>query len=160
MQSSGSGTTVSRGRWLAALLVLSGALPVLGTIWTRSTNIMKVPRGTREVLPNTAYFTRDWNVAVTAVEVKDDPAPTADMSQPRWVFYYKNTDSEPHYVSITVLCQDIQRKDRARFSYTATLVPNRKEDFPLEISSKIRTPDWKQTVIVKITVDFLSTPSG
>lgn len=160
MRSSGPGSQASPARWVMGLLALAATLPLAGTIWTRSTNVIKIPRGAKETLPNTAYITREWNVVVTGVEVRDDPAPAGEQCLPRWTFYYKNTDSQPHYVAITVQCQDIHRKDRARFTYNATLAPDHKEEFGLEIASKVKVDDWKQTLFVKVTVDFLSTPSG
>lgn len=157
----GSGVFVPRIRRSAVpILLLLGALPLAGTIWTRSTNIIKLPLGAREALPNTLYTARDWSLAITAVEVRDDPAPTADQSQPLWIFYFKNTDSEPHYVSITVQCQDFSRKENGRFTFKATLAPNHKDEFPLGVSAKIRTSDWKRTTFARITVDFLSGPTG
>ncbi len=155
-----TGCQASPAPWVMALLALATAFPVLGTIWTRATNVIKVPRGTRENLPNTAYATREWSTAITSVEVHDDSPLAGDTCLPRWTFFYKNTDSQPHYVTITVLCQDIHRNERARFSYNATLGPDHKEDFGLDVAAKVKCDAWKQTMLVKITVDFLSTPNG
>ena len=45
------------------------SLPALATIWTRSTAIVKVNRGSRTALPNVMYTTREWNVAISGFEV-------------------------------------------------------------------------------------------
>lgn len=142
-----------------ALLVLLLALPATAAIWTRSSNVVKLNRGGRTPLPNALYAARDWNAAVTGFEVKDAP-PAGDMVTPRWHFYYRNTDAEAHYVAITVQCQDSQRRDRMRFSYTATLQPKQEEEAAVEIVSKLRADEWRATVFAKITIDFLSSPTG
>src|SRR5262249_48667593 len=144
----------------AGVLALAVTFPLAGTIWTRSSNIIKLPRGSHETLPNTSYATRDWSIALTSVEVRDDPAPSGGSCLPEWTFFYKNTHSPPHYVTMTVQCQDLQRKERARFSYNATLQGDHKEEFGLEIATKVKCDDWKQTIFVKVTVDFLSGPTG
>lgn len=143
------------------MLVLVFVVSTLdATIWTRGTNIIKLPKGSKEALPNTAYITREWSVSVSSVEVREDPSPGPDNSAPVWTFLYKNTDGAPHYVAITVQCQDLARHDLLKFSSIATLAPNHKDDFPLEITSKVRTSDWKRTMFVRVTVDFLSGPTG
>jgi hypothetical protein len=135
------------------------ALPVLATIWTRSSSVVKVSRSARTPLPNVAYSTREWNIAITSFEVQEWMA-SGDVISPRWIFYYKNTDAEAHYVAITVQCQDAQRRDRTRFGYTATLQPNVKDEASIEIVSKLKSQDWRSTIFARVTVDFLSSPSG
>jgi hypothetical protein len=141
------------------LLALALALPALATIWTRSSNVVKVTKGMRTAIPNATYATREWSLAVTSLEVQEG-ATAGDTVSPRWLFYYKNTDAEQHFVAITVQCQDAQRHDRSRFNYTATLQPNSKEEGSFEIVSKIRAEEWRATIYAKVTIDFLSTPSG
>lgn len=151
---------VPSAHWGVLLLVFAATLPLFGTIWTRGTNIVKVPKGGKEPLPNTAYVTRDWTVSVSSIEVRDDAGTSSDTATAVWTFLYKNTDSAPHYVSITVQCQDLARRDLLKFTSIATLGPNHKDDFPLEITSKVRAAEWKRTMFVRVTVDFLSTPTG
>jgi hypothetical protein len=143
----------------AILLALLAGLPLAGTIWTRSANLIKIPRGVKIPFPNATYSTRDWSVVISSVEVREDSSSGESVS-PKWLFYYKNTDHDPHYVLINVQCQDVSRRDRARFSYTATLLADQKEEAPIEILSKTRTEDWKNASFARITIDFLSTPSG
>ena len=55
-----------RGLQLGALLTLLFiGLPMAGTIWTRSANLIKIPRGVRLPFPNATYSTRDWNLAIS-----------------------------------------------------------------------------------------------
>jgi len=143
---------------LAAALLLA-ALPALATIWTRSMAVVKVPRGARIPLPNVSYSTRDWSEALTAFEVLEGAA-AGEMVSPKWLFHYRNTDSSVHYVAITVQCQDAQRRDRAKFSYTAALAPNVKDEATVEIVSRLRAEDWRETSFARITVDFVSSPGG
>ncbi|MEO6324860.1 MAG: hypothetical protein ABIT01_13350 [Thermoanaerobaculia bacterium] len=145
------------GAGIVAFLLVG--LPLTGTIWTRSANLIKIPRGVKLPFPNATYSTRDWNLAISSVEVREDSS-KGDSVAPKWLFYYKNTDHENHYVLITVQCQDVSRKDRARFSYTATLLADQKDETPIEILSKTKTDDWKNASFARITIDFLSTPNG
>jgi hypothetical protein len=141
------------------LLALALALPALATIWTRSSNIVKVVRGSRVPIPNATYVTREWNLAITGLEVQEGAA-AGDLVTPKWLFFYRNTDGEQHFVAITVQCQDAQRRDRSRFTYTATLAPNTKDEGAIEIVSKIHADEWRTTQFAKVTIDFLSSPAG
>lgn len=142
------------------MLVAFLAFPLFATVWTRSTNLVKIPRGIKQPLPNALYSTREWNLVISSVEVREEGTGTGELVTPKWLFYYKNSDHERHYALITVQCQDTARKDRARFSYTATLLADQKEEASIEIVSKVRGEDWKNASYARITVDFVSTPGG
>jgi hypothetical protein len=147
-------------RWaLLASVLIGWGFPLWGTIWTRSTNLIKIPRGIKLPLPNATYSTRDWNLSIFSIEVKEDPSPSADSVAPKWLFTYKNSDHENHYVLITVQCEDVGRKHKTHFSYTATLLPDQKEA-PIEIFSRTRNDDWRSSIFARVTIDFLSTPTG
>jgi hypothetical protein len=138
-------------------LLLAAELPA--TVWTRSNLMIRIPKGTRVELEGASYSTRDWTVALTALEVKDDRTPVQGMVTPIWVVHYKNTDKEPHFVSLTVRCLDNQRADRARFTMTGTLQPN-PTDGTFEVSAKTRAEEWQVSVWARVLADFLSTPTG
>lgn len=144
---------------LAGGLAVLVALPALATIWTRSTSVVKLNRGSRTPLANATYATREWSVAITGFEAVEGAA-SGDVVSPKWLFFYRNTDAEAHFVAITVQCQDAARKDRSRFAYTATLQPNIKDEASFDIVSKLRADDWRSTQYVKVTIDFVSSPTG
>lgn len=146
------------GRRLAMGVALA-ALPAAAAVWTRSVSLLPIPRGSKQEIKNATYFTRDWSVSVTSVTVRDDVAGGGQVS-PVWIFSYRNTDREPHFVSILVECQDPRRQPTTRYKAIGRLEANRKDDGTLEIILKAPSDDWKRSAFSKITIDFLSGPEG
>ena len=117
---------------------------------------MTIPRTGKEPLAHAAYTTRDWSLTMTAASLVEEPEPP-DSVRVRWLFHYRNSDSQPHYVAITVKYQNAQKKDIAFFTNKGTLEPTLKDqEARLELQAKSRLADWREAVYAKITIDFLS----
>lgn len=144
----------------AGLLALLAATPLLATVWTRSNLTVKIPRGGRVELENASYAARDWSVALTELEVREDSRSAQGIVAATWSFRYTNTDKEPHYVLVTVKCLDAKRVERSRFATKATLQADQPDGARVEIVAKLREEDWKSSTWAKIVVDFLSSPEG
>lgn len=147
-------------RAVAALLALLVASPLPATVWTRSNLTIRIPKGSRAQLENVSYSARDWTVALTAVEVREDARPAQGTVTAVWVFHYTNTDKEPHYVALSVKCLDAKRNERTRFATTATLQADRPNGGHVEILARTREDDWNLSAWAKVVVDFLSSPEG
>lgn len=145
---------------LLALALATAASPVPAAVWTRSVNVVPIPRGSKQEFKNASYFTRDWTVAVTSVSVKDDATAAGSVVAPVWIFNYRNTDREAHYVAISVECRDPRHQPTVRYKAVARLEPDRKDDTPLEVVLKVPSDDWKRSAFSKVTIDFLSGPDG
>jgi hypothetical protein len=144
---------------LAAVALLA-ALPALATIWTRSTSLIKVPRGgAKEALQHAVYTTREWSVEVVDA-VTEEEAPSGQQLGVKWIFEYRNSDAVPHHVSVTVQYQDAFKASRGQFGAKVTLAPTGKDTGRFEVPTKCRTDDWHWAVLARVTIDFLSTPNG
>lgn len=144
----------------AGLLALLMATPLLATVWTRSTLTVKIPKGGRVELENASYAARDWSVALTAVEVREDSRSAQGVMAATWSFRYTNTDKEPHHVLVTVKCLDAKRVEKARFAAKATLQADKPDGASVDVVAKLRENDWKGSAWAKIVIDFLSSPEG
>ncbi len=148
------------GARLAALaLSLAVAAPVFATVWTRSNVDVRIPKGGRAAIENASYSGRDWSVALTGLEVKEEGR-TADSVTLVWTFSYTNTDKEAHYVALAVRCLDSTRNERSRFAAKATLQAETSAGERVEIRVKSREADWRNSVWARIVVDFLSSAEG
>lgn len=147
-------------RAAAALLALLLGAPLLATVWSRRNLSVKVPRGGTVELENASYASREWTVSLRALEVKTPARPVNGTVTAVWVFHYTNTDSEPHYVAVTVRCLDAKRQERNHFTAIATLQPDQPDGATFEIAAKLPENDWSLTIWAKVVVDFLSTPQG
>lgn len=143
-----------------ALALLLAAAPLAATVWTRSNLSVRIPKGTRVELDGATYAARGWNVSLEALEVRDGARTSAGAVTTSWVFHYTNTDKEPHFISLTIRCLDMQRKELARFSARATLLANRPEGSSLEVEAKLPEAVWRASQLTRIVVDFLSSPDG
>lgn len=143
----------------AALLL---ALPLLATVWTRATVRTRLPKGGSVTLEDMSYSGRDWNAALTALEVKQASGRSAGTNEVNstWTFRYTNSDREPHYVALTVTCLDARGQERSRFKATVTLLADRPGGAAVDVPVKLREPDWNMATVVKIVADFLSGPEG
>lgn len=147
-------------RAAAALLALLVGSPLLATVWSRRNLSVKVPRTGTVELENASYASREWTVSLKALEVKTPTRPVNGTVTAVWVLHYTNTDSEPHYVSVTVRCLDAKRQERNHFTAIATLQPDQPDGATFDIAAKMQESDWKVTTWAKVVVDFLSTPQG
>lgn len=147
-------------RAASALLALVVATPLSATVWTRSNLSVKIPRGGQVELENASYASREWSVALKALELKSVSRPVNGVVMAIFSFHYTNTDKEPHYVAVTVRCLDAKRQERTRFTASATLQADRADGGTFEISAKLRESDWNLSTWARIVVDFLSTPEG
>lgn len=149
-------------RAAAALLALLLAAPLLATVWTRASIRARIAKGGRVALEDASYAGRDWNAALTALEVKQvaDRTAGAGMVATTWTFHYTNSDREPHYVALNVSCLDAAGRERFRFKATATLLAERAGGGTVEVGVKMREGDWSSTSVAKIVADFLSSPEG
>jgi hypothetical protein len=145
---------------LGALALLLAAAPLAATVWTRSNLPVRIPKGTKVALDGASYATRDWSVALTALEVRDGARSADGVLATSWLFHYTNTDREPHFVSVTVRCLDNHRKERTRFTAKSTLQANRPDGATLEIQARIPEAEWKASVVARVVIDFLSSPEG
>jgi hypothetical protein len=149
-------------RLAPALLALLVALPALATVWTRATTRVRIPKGSRIALEDVSYAGRDWNAALTALEVKQTTSrsPGGNEVATTWTFHYANSDREPHYVALSVSCLDVRGKERNRFRATATLLADRAGGGTVEATVRMPEADWNAVSIAKVVVDFLSGPEG
>jgi len=153
----------ARSAWTCAagaVLALLLAGPLLATIWARRSLSVKVPKGGRVELENASYASREWAVSLKALEVKADSRPVNGTAPTVWVFYYTNTDAEPHYVSVSVRCLDAKHVERSRFEAAATLQPGHPDGAAFEVVARMPEDDWRASTSAKVVVDFLSTPKG
>ncbi|MDL1950814.1 hypothetical protein FBQ97_13510 [Acidobacteria bacterium ACD] len=144
----------------AAALALLVATPLLATVWTRANLTVRIPKGGRVELENASYRARDWSVALTALEVREESRPSMGSVTTVWTFHYTNTDKEPHHVTLKVRCLDAKRGERSSFSAQAVLQADRPDGAKLEISAKMREGDWNISAWARVVVDFLSGPEG
>lgn len=150
-----------RARVAAAAFALLLAAPLTATVWTRSNVVVQIPKGAGRIgVTNATYAARDWNVAMTALEVKGTSRPVEGNVTVVWVLHYTNTDGEPHYAALSFRCLDARRAERARFETTVTLEANRPGGGTVEISATVREDAWKASSTARIVVDFLSTKEG
>lgn len=147
-------------RAAAAALALLLAAPVAATVWTRSSLSVRIPKGGRVALENASYATRDWTVALTALEVRTDPRPVNGIVTTVWVFHYTNSDRDPHHVALSVRCLDARRAERTRFNAKATLLSDQPDGAWLEVKAMMAEGDWNQSSWAKVVVDFLSSAEG
>ena len=145
-----------------AFLALLLALPLLATVWTRTTFRTRLPKGGSVVLEDLSYAGRDWNAALTALEVKQASghATTKGEVTTTWTFHYTNSDREPHYVGLTVACLDTRGQERSRFKATVTLLANHPGGATVDVPVKLREADWNMATGAKVVADFLSGPEG
>ena len=122
--------------------------------------MFRIPKGGRVALENASYAGRDWSVALTALEVKEDSRPVAGVVTTVWTFQYTNTDREPHYIALKVRCLDARRNEQTRFMVKATLLGDRPNGDRVEIRAGVRESDWQLSAWANLVVDFLSTPEG
>lgn len=143
-------------------VALLAAAPVAATVWSRSTETLRLPKGGRAELSDILYTARDWSASITALEVKSVPASPGSSGEAAsaWTFHYTNSDREPHYVLLTVRCLDTLRKDRGGFKTTLTLLADRPSGAKAEIVFRARAGDWQASTTVKVVADFLSGPEG
>lgn len=144
----------------AVALALLVAAPLLATVWTRANLTVRIPKGGRVDLENASYRARDWSVALTALEVREESRPSMGVLTTVWTFHYTNTDKEPHHVALKVRCLDVKRGERSSFSAQAVLQADRPDGGKLEISAKMREDDWAVSAWTRVVVDFLSGPEG
>lgn len=149
-------------RLAAAAVALLVASPLAATVWSRSSETTRLPKGGRAELSDLSYHARDWNASITALEVKSVPAPpgSRDDAASLWTFHYTNSDHEPHYVLVNVRCLDDLRKERAGFKVTLSLLADKPSGGKAEVTFKAREADWRASTTVKVVVDFLSGPEG
>jgi hypothetical protein len=145
-----------------ALLAVSLAAPLLATVWTRTTFRTRLPKGGSVALEDLSYAGRDWNAALTALEVRQVSGRSTGSSEiaTTWTFRYTNTDREPHYVGLTVSCLDTRGQERSRFKATITLLADRPGGATVDVPVKLREPDWNVATVAKVVADFLSGPEG
>jgi len=155
-----SGAGRLRARAVAAVFALLLAAPLTATVWTRSTCLIRIPKGGQVELENASYAARDWNVALKTLEVKEEPGAEAGAVVTVWVFHYTNTDTAPHYVTFNVRCLDAARNERTRFAAKATLQGSRPNGDRVEVRAKVREGEWTTSSWAKVLVDFLSSPEG
>jgi len=148
------------GRAAAAGLLLLLAVPVGATVWTRSTLTFLIPKGGKVALEDASYATRDWSVALTALEVKTAPRAEGGLLKTTWTFHYRNTDREPHYIALNVRCLDARRMERARFTATAVLQADQPGGATTDVVARVREEQWSVAPWAKVVVDFLSGPEG
>lgn len=146
----------------AAALALAFAAPVAATVWSRSIETVRLPKGGRAELSDVLYTARDWKASITAVEVKPAPEPPGSRGETAsvWTFHYTNTAHEPRYVLVNVRCLDDLRKERAGFKATLTLLADRPSGGKADVTFRAREADWRASSTVKVVVDFLSGPEG
>lgn len=144
----------------AALLALGVAAPVLATVWTRATVRTRVAKGGSVAIDDVSYAGRDWNAALTALEVRQTGSAGVGNVATTWTFRYTNTDREPHYVALAVACLDSGGRERFRFKANATLLADRPGGGTIDVGVKMREGDWSATAVAKVVVDFLSSPEG
>lgn len=149
-------------RSAAALLALLLAAPLLATVWTRASIRARIAKGGRVALEDASYAGRDWNAALTALEVRQvsDRSAGPGMVATTWTFHYTNSDREPHYVALNVSCLDAGGRERFRFKATATLLAERAGGGTIDVGVKMPEGDWSSTSVAKIVADFLSGPEG
>ena len=149
--------------WLgAAAVALALAAPLAATVWSRSTETVRLPKGGRAELGDILYTARDWSASITALEVRPTPAPpgSRDEAASVWTFHYTNSAHEPRYVLVNVRCLDDLRKERAGFKVTLSLLADKPSGGKAEVTFKAREADWRASTTVKVVVDFLSGPEG
>lgn len=146
----------------AAAVALLVAAPVAATVWSRSSETTRLPKGGRAELTDITYHARDWNASITALEVKAAPAPPGSRGEAAsvWTFHYTNSDHEPHYVLVNVRCLDGQRQERAGFKATLTLLADKASGARADVTFRAREADWQASTTVKVVADFLSGPEG
>ena len=156
-----TGTRRLGARFVAAVLALLLASPLLATVWNRSKAMVQLPKGTGRVeVANASYAARDWNVALKALEIKEVSRPVGGIVTVVWVFHYTNTDKEPHYAALSVQCLDARRTERARFDTKVTLEANRPDGGTVEVSAKLQQDTWAGSSFARVVIDFLSTKEG
>jgi len=148
------------GQVAAGALLLLLAAPVVATVWTRSTLSFLIPKGGRAALEDASYSTRDWSVALTAVEVKAAPRAEGGLLRTTWTFHYTNTDREAHYVALNVRCLDARRAERARFSATVVLQADTPSGGTVDVVARVPENAWGTAPWSKVVADFLSGPGG
>ena len=147
-------------RVAAAVLALLLATPLFATVWTRSNVVIRIPKGGRVDLENASYAARDWSVALTALEVREEGRTAEGNVTTVWVFHYTNTDKQPHYASVRVQCLDLKRNERSRFDATLTLDADSPTGATVEIKAKLQESNWSASALARVVVDFLSTKEG
>jgi len=140
--------------------VLLLAAPVGATVWTRSTLSFLIPKGGRVALEDASYSTRDWRVALTAVEVKAAPRAEGGLLRTTWTFHYTNTDREAHYVALSVRCLDARRAERARFTARIVLQADTPSGATVDVVARVPESAWGTAPWAKVVADFLSGPEG
>ena len=149
---------VSRAALLGALVLLASS--AAATIWTRSATFVPIKVG--EVLPlkNAAYSTRDWTVSVKDVEAQQNPAPGPGLVSVTWAFGMANTDTEPHYVQVTIHYLDVQRRPRVNFTHRFKIDGGQTDETRRGFEARCTTTQWQGLAHARISIDFLSTPEG
>ncbi len=152
---------VTRRRLLAAaaIAVLS-ASPTFATIWTRASVQIKIPKESHAAIQDASYFGRDWSIALTGLEVREEGRPGAGLVSVVWTFRYTNTDKEPHFAAVTVRCLDSKRRERARFNGNLVLQADARTEEKLEVRVKLDEAAWQASTVGRIVIDFLSGPNG
>lgn len=149
-------------RLAAAALALAAAAPLAATVWSRSTETLRLPKGGRAELADVSYTARDWSASITALEVRSAPLPPGVRGEAAtvWTFHYTNSDHVPHHVLLSVRCLDGQRKERASFKAPLTLLADRPSGGKAEVAVRVRESDWQASTTVKVVADFVSGPEG
>lgn len=147
-------------RMTLSLVVFVLASPAVATIWTRSASVVPIRPG--EILPlkNVAYGTRDWTVSVRTVEAQPMPAPGPDLVSVTWAFGMTNSDTEPHYVRISIQYLDAQKHTRASFAHDFRIEAGQTDSDRRGLEARCNQSQWRGVSFARITVDFLSTPKG
>ena len=149
---------VSRFALMVASVMLASS--AAATIWTRSTSFVPIKIG--EVLPlkNVAYGTRDWTVSVRNVEALQNPAPGPGFVSVTWAFGMANTDTEPHYIQVTIHYLDSQRRPRVNFTHRFKIEGGQRDDERHGFEARCTTTQWQGLSHARVSIDFLSTPEG
>ena len=141
----------------AALLA---AAPSLATVWSRANVQMKIPKGGSAAIEDASYSGRDWGIALTALEVREEGRPEPGTVSVVWTFRYTNTDKEPHFATVNVRCLDSKRTERSRFSARLVFQADTRSEEKLEVRVTHDEAAWRASTIGRIVVDFLSGPNG
>ncbi|MHB8798218.1 MAG: hypothetical protein ACYDBY_07110 [Thermoanaerobaculia bacterium] len=152
---------LTRRRLLAAAAVaVLSATPAFATIWTRANVQIRIPKGSHAVIQDASYFGRDWSIALTGLEVREEGRPEPGLVSVVWTFRYTNTDKEPHFAAVTVRCLDSKRSERARFNGNLVLQADARTEETFEVRVKLSEAAWQASTVGRIVVDFLSGPNG
>lgn len=154
-----------RRRPTRRLLAIAGAAllaaaPSLATVWSRANVQMKIPKGGSAAIEDASYSGRDWGIALTALEVREEGRPEPGTVSVVWTFRYTNTDKEPHFATVNVRCLDSKRTERSRFSARLVFQADTRSEEKLEVRVTHDEAAWRASTIGRIVVDFLSGPNG